>query len=198
MIAEGAARPQLVLASASPRRLQLLAQIGITPDAVDPPDVDEAVLPKELPRAMVARLAAAKAAAVAARRPDAFVLAADTTVAVGRRILNKPADAAEARRMLGLLSGRAHRVCTGVHLAAPDGRQASRVSETRLHFKRLDTPELDAFIASREWEDAAGAYKIHQRAGGFVRALSGSFTGVVGLPLYETRALLVGLGWPAP
>ncbi len=191
-------RPPLVLASASPRRLQLLAQIGVTPDAVDPPDVDEAVLRGELPRAMVARLAALKAAAVAARRPDAFVLAADTTVAVGRRILNKPADAVEARRMLQLLSGRAHRVYTGVHLCAPGGRSAQRVSETRLHFKRLDAAELDAFLSSGEWEDAAGAYKIHQRAGGFVRALSGSFTGVVGLPLYETRALLSGLGWPCP
>lgn len=192
------ARPPLVLASASPRRLQLLAQIGITPDAVDPPEVDEAVLPKELPRAMVARLAAAKAAAVAARRPDAFVLAADTTVAVGRRILNKPADAAEARRMLQLLSGRAHRVYTGLCVVAPGGQSAARVSETRIHFKRLEARELDAFIAGGEWEDAAGAYKIHQRAGGFVLSLSGSFTGVVGLPLYEARALLGGLGWPVP
>lgn len=187
--------PPLVLASASPRRLQLLDQIGITPDAVDPPEVDEAVLPGELPRAMVARLAAAKAAAVAARRPEAFVLAADTTVAVGRRILGKPADAAEARRMLQRLSGRAHRVYTGVCVVAPGGRTAARVSETRLHFKRLEPSELDAFLASGEWEDAAGAYKIHQSAGAFVRALSGSFTGVVGLPLYETRALLTGLGW---
>ncbi len=188
----------LVLASASPRRLQLLLQIGITPDAVDPPEVDEAPLAKELPRALVARLAVAKAEAVAARRPDAFVLAADTTVAVGRRILNKPVDAADARRMLELLSGRAHRVFTGVCVRAPDGRTASRVSQTRLHFKRLDAPELDAFIASGEWEDAAGAYKIHQRAGGFTTALQGSFTGVVGLPLYETRALLGGLGFPLP
>ena len=190
-------RPPLVLASASPRRLQLLAQIGVAPDAVDAPDIDEAVLPGELPRAMVMRLSAAKAAAVAARNPGAFILAADTTVAVGRRILNKPSDSAEARRMLELLSGRAHRVHTGVCVAAPDGRTASRVSETRIHFKRLDAPELDAFIKSGEWEDAAGGYKIHQRAGAFVRALSGSFTGVGGLPLYETQSLLTGLGWRA-
>jgi len=191
-------RPPLVLASASPRRLQLLAQIAIVPDAVDPPEVDEAVLPGELPRPMVARLAAAKAGTVAARRPDAFVLAADTTVAVGRRILGKPADAAEARRMLQLLSGRAHRVFTGVCVVAPGGRTAARVSETRLRFKRLERRELDAFVASGEWEDAAGAYKVHQRAGAFVLSLSGSFTGVVGLPLYETRALLTGLGWLEP
>ena len=192
------ARPPLVLASASPRRLQLLAQIGIAPDAVHPPEVDETPLGGEPPRRMVQRLAAAKAAAVCALRPGAYVLAADTTVAVGRRILNKPVDEADARRMLALLSGRAHRVMTGVCVRAPDGRSASRLSETRLHFKRLDRPELDAFIASGEWEDAAGAYKIHQRAGGFVLSLQGSFTGVVGLPLYETRALLAGLGWPVP
>ena len=187
----------LILASASPRRLQLLAQIGVTPAAVDPPEIDEAPLKGELPRAMVARLCAAKAAAVAARQAGAFVLAADTTVAVGRRILGKPADVGEARAMLGLLSGRAHRVYTGVCVVGPDGRSAARVSETRLHFKRLEAGEFDAYLASGEWEDAAGAYKIHQRAGAFVIALSGSFTGVVGLPLYETRALLTGLGWRA-
>ena len=191
-------RPPLVLASASPRRLQLLAQIGVIADVVDPPEIDETPAAGELPRAMVARLAAAKAAAVALRHPQAYVLAADTTVAVGRRIFNKPADAADARRMLLLLSGRAHRVYTGVCVVAPTGRSAARVSETRLRFKRLADRELDAFIATNDWEDAAGAYKIHQRAGGFVLSLSGSFTGVVGLPLYETRALLAGLGWPVP
>jgi septum formation protein len=185
----------LVLASASPRRLQLLAQIGIIPDAVDPPEIDEAALHDETPRRMVERLARAKAAVVAARHADAFVLAADTTVAVGRRILGKPEDEAEARRMLALLSGRAHRVFTGVAVQAPDGRVSARISESRLHFKRLSPAEVERFIASREWEDAAGGYKIHQRAGGFVTQLSGSFTGVVGLPLYETACLLEGLGY---
>ena len=185
----------LVLASASPRRRELLAQVGITPDHIDPPDIDETPLRDETPRRMVLRLAQAKAAAVAARHPEAFVLAADTTVAVGRRILNKPEDEAQAKRMLQLLSGRAHRVYTGVTVAAPDGRTASRLSETAIKFKRLLAAELDAYVASGEWRDAAGGYKVHQSAGAFVMSLQGSFTGVVGLPLYETRALLEGLGF---
>ena len=189
------ARPPLVLASASPRRLELLAQIGLTPDAVDPADVDETPGRDETPRRMVARLAVAKALAVAARHPGACVLAADTTVAVGRRILGKPEDEADARRMLALVSGRAHRVFTGVAVAAPDGRLVERVAETRLHFKRLTPAETDAFIATDEWRGVAGAYQIQKRAGGFVLALQGSYTGVVGLPLYETRALLEGAGW---
>jgi septum formation protein len=186
---------QLVLASASPRRLELLRQVGITPDAVDPADIDETPLKDETPRLLVARLSRGKAAAVAARREGAYVLAADTVVAVGRRILNKPTDETDARRMLGLLSGRAHKVLTGVTLIAPGGRTGQRLSETRLRFKRLTKGEIDGFIASGEWQDAAGGYKIHQRAGGFCLSLSGSFTGVVGLPLYETLALMDGLGF---
>ena len=188
-------RPPLVLASASPRRLALLAQIGVTPDAVAPADVDETPLKDETPRRMVERLARAKAAAAAALRPDAFVLAADTTVAVGRRILGKPADEADARRMLALLSGRAHRVLTAVALAAPDGRVAARVSETRLQVKRLHPAEIDAFLGSDEWRGVAGGYRIQGRFAAYVPALQGSYSGVVGLPLWETRALLVGLGW---
>jgi len=188
----------LVLASASPRRVQLLAQPGITPDAVDPADIDETPQKDELPRRLALRLAQEKARAVAARRPDAYVLAADTLVAVGRRILNKPVDETDARRMLDLLSGRAHRVMTGVCVIAPGGREASRLSETRLHFKRLTRADIDDFMAAGDWNDAAGGYKIHQRAGAFVTQLSGSFTGVVGLPLYETLALLEGLGWKRP
>ena len=185
----------LVLASASPRRLELLRQLGIEPDRVDPADIDETPHIDETPRLLVTRLARSKADAIAARHPDAYVLAADTIVAVGRRILNKPADEAEARKMLGLLSGRAHRVLTGVAVAAPGGRRGARISESRLKFKRLTAKEIDGFITSGEWADAAGGYKIHQRAGAFCMALSGSFTGVVGLPLYETLALLEGLGW---
>ncbi len=188
-------RSSLVLASASPRRRELLAQIGLHPDLIDPPDIDETPLRDETPRRMVLRLALAKAAAVAARHPGAFVLAADTTVGVGRRILNKPADEDEARRVLTLLSGRAHRVYTGVAVAAPDGRSASRLSETAVKFKRLSAAELDAYVAGGEWRDAAGGYKVHQSAGAFVMTLQGSFTGVVGLPLYETSALLEGLGF---
>ncbi len=187
--------PALILASASPRRLQLLAQVGVTPDAVDPPEIDETPGRDETPRRLALRLAVEKAQAVALRHPDAFVLAADTLVAVGCRVLNKPADEAQARAMLKLLSGRAHRVMTGVAVVAPDGRQASRLTETRITFKRLTPQETADFIAGGEWQDAAGGYKIHQMAGAFVTDLSGSYTGVVGLPLYEALALLRGLGW---
>jgi septum formation protein len=185
----------MILASASPRRLQLLAQAGVVPDAVEPADIDETPGKDETPRLLALRLARGKAAVVAARHPGAYVLGADTLVAVGRRILNKPADAAEARAMLSLLSGRSHRVLTGVAVFTPDGRVGTRLAETRLKFKRLTSAELDGFIATEDWRDAAGGYKIHMRAGAFVTDLSGSFTSVVGLPLYETLALLTGLGW---
>ncbi|MBX3481322.1 MAG: septum formation protein Maf [Caulobacter sp.] len=188
---------RLVLGSASPRRLELLRQVGIEPDLVDPADIDETPGKDETPRRLVLRLAREKAAAVAARHEGAHVLAADTLVAVGRRILGKPADEAEARRMLALLSGRSHWVLTGVAVIAPGGRVADRVVESRITFKRLSPAETETFIASRDWDDAAGGYKIHKRAGAFVTALQGSFTGVVGLPLYETLCLLEGLGWRA-
>jgi septum formation protein len=191
-------RAPLILASASPRRLQLLAQVGVIPELVEPADIDETPGADETPRRLALRLALGKAAVIAARHPEAYVLGADTLVAVGRRILNKPADEGEARRMLALLSGRAHRVLTGVAVFAPGGRQASRLSETRVRFKRLTSAEADGFIQSGDWRDAAGGYKIHQRAGAFVTDLSGSFTAVVGLPLYESLALLTGLGWTAP
>lgn len=187
--------PRLVLGSASPRRLDLLRQAGIEPDLVDPADIDETPLKGETPRRLAARLASEKAAVVAGRHPGAHVIGADTLVAVGRRILGKPEGEADARTMINLLSGRAHRVLTGVTVVAPGGRSAGRVVESRITFKRLSPPEIEGFIASRQWEDAAGGYKIHQRAGAFVTDLKGSFTGVVGLPLYETMALLNGLGW---
>ena len=185
----------LVLASASPRRLELLRQVGIEPDRVDPADIDETPLRDETPRRLVARLAVGKAQAVAARHPQAHVLAADTIVAVGRRILGKPEDEADARRMLTLLSGRPHKVLTGVAVIAPGGRTASRVVESRITFKRITDRELDAFIAGGDWTDASGGYKIHRLAGAFVTDISGSYTSVVGLPLYETLNLLGGLGW---
>lgn len=190
--------PRLVLASASPRRLDLLAQAGIVPDAVDPADLDETPLKDETPRQAALRLATGKAQAIAAQHPDAFVLAADTIVAVGRRMLGKPEDEREARAMLALISGRAHRVLTGVAVVAPGGRAASRLSETRVIFKRLTPAETDGLIASDEWRGAAGGYKVQGRAGAHVLALSGSYTGVVGLPLYEMLCLLTGLGFPAP
>ena len=188
-------RVPLVLASASPRRLDLLRQIGAEPDQVDPADIDETPGRDETPRRLALRLALGKASTVAARHPDAFVLGSDTLVAVGLRILNKPEDEAEARRMLALLSGRTHKVLTGVAVIAPGGRTASRLVETKVRFKRLSAEETDDFIAAGDWRDAAGGYKIHQRAGGFVTDLSGSYSAVVGLPLYETRMLLEGLGW---
>jgi septum formation protein len=189
--------PPLVLASASPRRLELLAQIGLAPELIDAPEIDESPLPGEPARLLALRLARAKAAAAAARHPGAFVLAADTVVAVGRRLLGKPDDEADAARMLALLSGRAHRVLTAVAVAAPGGRVAARLSETRVRFKRLTKAEIEAYLAGGEWAGKAGAYGVQGRAGAFVIALNGSYTGVVGLPLYETRALLTGLGFPA-
>jgi septum formation protein len=187
----------LVLASASPRRLELLAQLGIAPDEVLAADLDETPRKEETPRLLAARLATEKAASVRALRPDAHVLAADTVVAVGRRLLGKARDASEARAFLQLLSGRAHRVLTGVAVAAPDGRTASRLSETRLQFKRLTEAEVEAYVQSGDWRGKAGGYGIQGRAGAFVRGLNGSYTGVVGLPLYETVNLLTGLGWRA-
>jgi septum formation protein len=192
----GAPRPDFVLASASPRRLELLGHIGLEPGKVDPADIDETPLAGETARLLAMRLARAKAAVTAARNPQAFVLAADTVVALGRRLLGKPVDAAEAARMLGLLSGRAHRVLTAVAVIAPGGRAGARLSETRVQIKRLTAREIAAYVASREWEGKAGGYGVQGRAGAFVTALNGSYTGVVGLPLYETRALLVGLGYP--
>jgi septum formation protein len=192
------APPPLVLASASPRRLALLRQIGLEPAAILPLDIDETPRREETPRLLALRLALEKAQGGAVRRQDAFVLAADTVVAVGRRVLGKPDDATDAARMLALICGRAHMVLTAVALAAPDGRVAQRLSETRVRFKRLTPAEIDAYLASGEWQGKAGGYGVQGRAGAFVLSLSGSYTGVVGLPLYETLALLTGLGFPLP
>lgn len=189
------AEPRLVLASASPRRLDLLRQIGLVPDAVEAAELDETPQPDETPRRLALRLAEAKAAHVAIRAPSAFVLGADTVVAVGRRVLPKAADAAEVRRCLALLSGRAHRVLTGVAAVAPDGRTVSRLVESRVHFKRLSDADLDAYLACGEGIGKAGGYAIQGRAGALVISLHGSYSGVVGLPLYETANLLAGLGF---
>lgn len=188
----------LVLASASPRRLELLRQAGIEPDRVEPAEVDETPGHGELPRRLAQRLAEAKAQAAAARAPGAFVLGSDTVVGVGRRVLPKAETEGQARECLELLSGRAHRVATGVCVIAPDGRSGSRLVETRLHVKRLTPGEIDAYIASGEWRGKAGGYAIQGRAAGFIRDLAGSYSGVVGLPLYETLTLLQGLGWRRP
>jgi septum formation protein len=192
-----APRAPLVLASASPRRLDLLAQAGVTPDKVDPVDIDEAPLKGETPRLAALRLAAAKARAGAARNPGAFVVGADTIVAVGRRMLGKPKTREQASAMLALISGRGHKVLTGVMVIAPDGREATRLAETRVKFKRLSKSETAALLAGEEWLGAAGAYRVQGRAGAFVIDLVGSYSGVVGLPLYETLGLLAGLGYVA-
>lgn len=189
---------RFVLASASPRRRELLARIGIIPDLIAPAEVDETPRKGELPRALAARLADAKARAVAARHGGDWVLAADTVVGAGRRILGKPADEAEARAMLGLLSGRRHRVHTGVVVTAPDGRTARRLVVSIVAFARLTGPQIDAYLASGEWCGKAGSYAIQQRAEVFVRFLSGSYSNIVGLPLFETAQCLRGLGYPIP
>ncbi len=183
----------LILASASPRRVELLARLGVVPDAVDPAEVDESWTAGELPPAHAARLAALKAATVAARHPDALVLAADTVVAVGRRVLPKTEDEGVARQCLALLSGRRHRVYTGVTVIA-EGKARHRLSESIVTFKRFEAREIDAYLATGEWHGKAGGYAIQGRAEAFVCALSGSWSGIVGLPLFETRALLRGAG----
>ena len=194
--------PILVLASASPRRLALLQQIGITPAHVLPADLDETPLPQELPRDHAQRLAQEKAQAAATlarkdpRTADAFVLAADTVVAVGRRILPKCETLDQARQCLALLSGRAHRVYTGVTLVTPKGTLRHRLVESRLRFKRLSDAEMTAYLASGEWQGKAGGYAIQGLAGAFVVHLVGSYPSVVGLPLYETANLLAGEGFP--
>ena len=186
--------PKLVLASSSPRRIELLAQIGITPDQVDPADIDETPLSGETPLRLAQRLATSKAEVVAQRHQDAVVLAADTVVAVGRRLLEKPADEAEARRFLKLLSGRNHRVFTGVAVVA-NGRTVWRVVDTRVSFKVLSDEEINAYVASGEWRGKAGGYGIQGRAGAFVNRIVGSHPAVMGLPLFETSNLLKGAGW---
>ena len=186
--------PKLVLASSSPRRIELLAQIGIVPDLVDPADIDEAPLANELPARLARRLACSKAGVVAGRHPDDVVLAADTVVAVGRRLLEKPADEAEARRFLSLLSGRNHRVFTGVAVVT-GGRTVWRVVETRVSFKVLSEAEISAYVASGEWRGKAGGYGIQGRAAAFVQRIVGSHPAVMGLPLFETTNLLKGAGW---
>ncbi len=188
-------RPPLILASASPRRRDLLAQIAIVPDRIEPADIDETPQPGELPRRLAGRLAAEKAARRA--EPGAFVLAADTVVGIGRRILPKTDTEAQAEACLALLSGRAHQVHTGVSLIAPDGRAAHRIVSTRVILKRLTGAEIAAYLRSGEWRGKAGGYGIQGLAGGHVRQLNGSYSGVVGLPLYETRQMLTGLGYPA-
>ncbi len=182
--------PPLVLASASPRRLDLLRQVGREPAEIDPADIDESPLARELPRAYALRMATAKLAAVVPRHRHAVVLAADSVVVCGRRILPKAETVEEARSCLDLLSGRRHRVLGGLAVASPDGRVRSRLVETVVRFKRLEAAEIGAYLESGEWQGKAGGYAIQGRAAAFVAFLSGSYSNVVGLPLFETEQLL--------
>jgi septum formation protein len=184
---------RLILASASPRRLELLGRIGVVPDAVVPPDIDETPRKAELPAPYAERMAAEKAAAVA--ESGSLTLAADTVVAAGRRILSKTDDEDEARATLRLLSGRRHRVLSALTLIDADGRARHRLSTSIVAFKRLTEEEIAAYLASGEWRGKAGAYAIQGRAEALVRFLSGSHSGVMGLPLYETRTLLLSAGY---
>ncbi|HVH49073.1 MAG TPA: nucleoside triphosphate pyrophosphatase [Sphingomicrobium sp.] len=186
---------RLVLASASPRRLDLLARIGVEPDAVVPADIDESVPKGELPRTHAIRLAEEKAAAVETRHPDSLVLAADTVVAVGRRILPKVEDEATLRECMALLSGRRHRVLTGVALTIPGGGVRSRLVETMIAMKRLSAEEIDYYASHGEWRGKAGGYALQGYGEVYVRHIAGSYSNVVGLPLAETRLLLKSAGY---
>ena len=187
--------PRLILASASPRRLDLLARIGIVPDAVVPADIDESVPRGELPREHALRLAREKAQAVIAVEPSSLVLAADTVVAVGRRILPKVEDEATLRSCLRLLSGRRHRVLTGVALAVPGDAIRERLVETMIAMKRLSEQEIDYYASHGEWHGKAGGYALQGYGEVYVRHIAGSYSNVVGLPLAETRTLLKSAGY---
>ena len=195
-------RPELVLASASPRRLALLNQIGIEPDHLIPGHIDETPERAELPRRLAERLAHGKAVAVqkkakqAGLASNAVILAADTVVAVGRRILPKAETMDEAAGCLRLLSGRSHRVFTGVCVISPSGKPNHRIVDTRIRFKMLTAKEIEAYLASGEWNGKAGGYAIQGIAGAFVVKMSGSYSAVVGLPLFETVGLLASEGYP--
>jgi len=188
-------RPKLVLASASPRRRDLLAQIGIVPDIISPADIDEQPLPDEAPRVHAERLAGEKAALVAKVYPGDFILAADTVVACGRRILPKAENVETASSCLTLLSGRAHRVYTGLSLAY-GGRQVTKSVLTRVQMARLSDQDLNAYLKGGEWDGKAGGYAIQGSAASFIKAINGSYSNVVGLPLFETANLLKGMGFP--
>lgn len=185
----------LILASASPRRLELLAQVGIIPSHVIAADIDETPIKGERPDHLAARLSQSKARAIAARHPDHFILAADTVVARGTRLLEKAADENEARTFLKTLSGRKHVVWGGICIIAPGGKESVRTVKTQLGFKKLTPDEITVYVASGEWKGKAGGYGIQGRAGAFVKSMDGSYSNVVGLSLYDTIQILTGLGF---
>ena len=194
--------PKLVLASASPRRLALIEQVGISPDLLNPVDIDETPLKREAPRSLSLRLARQKAQTARTSTlvrnlgDNVFILSADTVVCVGRRVVDKPQSAEEARKALLLLSGRSHRVFTSIALITPDGREKSKVVDAKVRFKRLSRADIDAYLLSDEWRGKAGGYAIQGKAAAFVRYLSGSYSCVVGLPVHETMQMLQAAGYP--
>ncbi len=186
---------KLILASASPRRVELLAQIGVTPDDITPADIDETPLKGELPRDLALRLALGKAEAIREAHKDSFILAADTVVGCGRRILDKTEDADHARECLHTLSGRRHHVYGGIALIAPDGKTLTRLDDTVVQFKRLTPQEIETYIESGEWQGKAGGYAIQGLAASYIKFIQGSYSNVVGLSLYDTMNMLNGLGF---
>ena len=186
---------RLILASQSPRRKELLAQVGVYPDDIIPADINETPLKKEIPLKLAARLASEKASSVALTAPDNWVLAADTVVACGRRILGKPENISEAERFLKLLSGRRHRVISGVCLITPNKKKILKIITTAVKFKLLSKEELESYLEAEEWNGKAGGYAIQGYAGTFVKWISGSYSNVVGLPLFETAGMLRGAGY---
>lgn len=186
---------RLILASASPRRQELLAQVGVIPDMIIPADIDETPLKNETPRVYVRRMALEKAQVVARVESHAYVLAADTTVVLGRRILQKPADEKEAYEFLTMMSGRRHKVLGGICLITPTGKEIVRTSETTVKFKSLSDQEKRAYVASGEWQGKAGGYGIQGRAEAFIPFISGSYSNIVGLSICDTLAMLNGNGF---
>ncbi len=186
---------KLILASASPRRVDLLAQIGIVADAVIPADIDETPLKGEHPKKLAQRLAIEKAKKIHASHPDSFVLGADTTVSRGQRLMDKPKDADDARRILNILSGRRHRVNGGICLITPSGKVLSRLCETTVSVKRLTPKDIDAYIDGGDWEGKAGAYAIQGVASTFIRYISGSYSNIIGLSLYDVSQMLEASGY---
>lgn len=188
-------KPKLVLASASPARLELLRGIGLEPEIVASADIDETPGKNEIPREYALRIAIEKARKIKEKYPGYFIIAADTIAAAGRRIIGKAADEKGARKILELLSGRRHRVYSGLCIINPEGEKLTRIVQTVVKFKKLDKKELDQYIASKQWQGKSGCYGIQSRAGGFIEWINGSFSNVVGLPLAETKKLLMGAGF---
>lgn len=186
--------PRLVLASSSPRRLELLGRLGLNPNRTVSPDIDETPHKAEVPRDYVLRMAKEKASAVE-RADDEILIAGDTTVAVGRRILGQAVDADEQRQFLNLISGRRHHVMSSVCIVSVDGTMRTKLSDSIVKFKRLEPREIESYIASGEGQGKAGGYAIQGVAEAFVTWMSGSYSGIMGLPLYETRNLLITSGW---